>query len=306
MTDIHPKIQELLEKHDLSWEMLQKRGRPPKGVSAKRSAVVTELHREGYQWKEMAEMLNKSISFIQRNTKAVGNKASHQNRVENARKVGESQAGKPRPWVSEQMKERWENGDFDFHIGRERPEHEKQKLREAWQDSERREKQRQMMKENWQDQEYRENLLDFHRSDEERARRSRLQVKRMKENPEKWVRGNGCHMDVEKCSNGETIYVRSSYEKAVVEMLEQDIDVVEYQFEARIKLDNGKWILPDFVITWSDRNQPVLTEIKASWVFGLPDDSDEKQRLQLAEEEAEKRGWGFEIWTEEDRLQDVI
>lgn len=305
-TDIHPEVRRLLKKYKLSWEMLQKQGRPPKGVSEKRSSVVTELHLQGYQWKEMGEMLDKPISFIQRNTQAVGNKASHQNRVESGYRRSQLNRGRKCPKTSKRMKEMWKNGDFDFHIGKEPSEATLKKLRKTWQDPDRRRKQSQMMKKNWQDPDYRSNLLEFHRSEEERSRRSRYQSKLMKEDPEKWVRGKGEHLQVTKCPKKTQIYVRSSYEKAAVEKLEGDDQVLSYEYEPRLELKTGKYILPDFLVVYQDKEKPVLIEVKASWVFDQPKTSKVRKRLKVAEKEASKRDWQFIIWTEKEGLDGFI
>lgn len=304
--NMHPEVERLLKKYKLSWEMLQKQGRPPMGVTEKRSSVVTELHKQGYMWKEMAQMLDKPISFIQRNTQAVGNEESHQNRVKNGYRTSQLNRGRECPKTSKRMKKMWENGYFDFHKGREISEETRAKLKKHWSDPDLRANQSQMMKECWQDPEYKANLLEFHRSEEERARRSRLQSKRMAENPEKWSRGNGEYLKVTKCLEKTEIYVRSSYEKAAVKKLEGDDLVLYYKYETRLKLESGRYILPDFLVTYQDREQPLLVEVKASWVLDQPEDSKVQKRLKLAKKESSKRDWKFIIWTEKDGLDGFI
>lgn len=301
----HPKLIPLLDKYDLSYEMFHKQGRPPKGVKAKRESIVTELHESGMSWEEMALVTGKTTSFIQRNTKAVGNPASHLNRVESARKVGASRKGEKKPWLSEAMKMKWKHGDFDFHIGRERSADEIANLRAAWESEELKKATSERMTALWKDDDYRSNLLKFHRSPEERLRRSKLQIARLQRNPQKWTRGNGSYVTVTKCTGKRKVWVRSSYEKAAVRILEQDPLVVSYEYEARITLPSGKWILPDFLITYVDGSR-VLVEVKAAWVLKLKPDHPQRIRLKLAREAALKKGFGFEIWTENTRLSHVI
>jgi len=305
MSEAHPKLKFLLHKHGITLEEFHKQGRPKRHVKLAREAIVTELHESGMTWNEMAEITGKSTSFIQRNTKAVGNPASHRNRVENARKVGRSRAGEKKPWLSKAMKRKWYEGDFDFHIGRVRPEEEKKALKEAWKDPTLRQEASDRLKSLWEDPQYRQNLLQFHRSEEERVRRSRAQTLRLLQNPSKWSRGQGGYVTVTKCSGKSRIWVRSSYEEATVHLLESDPTVCSFEYEPRFELECGRWILPDFLITYKDGSK-ILVEVKASWVLSLPADSKKIRRLEESRRVAASKGWFFEIWPEKTRLAHVV
>lgn len=294
MNEPHLELLPLLEKHEVSWELFSKQGRPPKGVSAKRKAVVTELHLSGMSWDRMIEVTGKSLGFIQRNTQAMWNEASRENSRKNGERTGRLWKGKKRPG---QLERQWADGTFDFHKGRKRSPEECQKLCDSWTE-EKRAKRSQEMKARWEDPNYRTKLEKIHRSPENRALYSRLQVERMAENPEKWSRGKGQYVPVSKCTGKEKIWVRSSYEVVAVNLLENDPEVSVYDYERRCVLENGKWILPDFIVTRTGRQ--VLTEVKSEWVFSLPADSKEQQRLKIARELATKNGWGFEIWAEQE------
>lgn len=294
----------LLEKHGISWEMFSKRGRPPKGVREKRAAVVTELHAAGTTWEDMKVITGLSQGGIQRLTQAMWNPASKRNRQENGASVGRSQRGRTKPWLSEQMKAKWEAGDFDFHKGRVRSESERATLRAAWTPSRRRATSEQF-KALWRDPSYRNPLLAFHRSTEERARRSRAQSLRMEKDPVKWTRGKGQYVTATKCTNGTRFWVRSSYEVAAVVVLEGDPAVVSYTYEERILLDNGRVIKPDFLVLRED-DSTHLIEVKAAWVFGLPDDHKVSERLATAQAVAHERGWSFAVWTEQEGLADAL
>jgi hypothetical protein len=299
-----PRLIPLLEKHGLSWEMFAKRGRPPKGVREKRSAIVTELHLAGTTWADMVEITGLSLAGVHRLTKAVWNPASKRNRQESAARVGRSLKGREKPWLSEQMRERWEAGDFDFHKGRVRSEAEREVLREAWA-PERRKAASKMRKSLWSDPAYREPLLAFHRSTEERARRSLAQARRMAEDPVKWTRGRGQYVTAAKATNGNRFWVRSSYEVAAVAVLEGDSAVLSYTYERCVSLDNGKVIKPDFVVELMG-GMTRLIEVKAAWVFSLPDDHKVSRRLALSHQVALDRGWRFAVWTEQEELKDAL
>jgi len=305
MSDPHPKLLPLLEKHGITFEEFNKQGRPKRHVKTAREAIVTELHLSGLTWNEMCEITGKGYGFIQRNTKAVGNPASRQNRVESARRVGRSRAGEKKPWLSKAMKKKWDEGDFDFHIGRVRPEDEKRAIKEAWKNPTLRQEASERLKALWEDPQYRENLLQFHRSEEERVRRSRAQTLRLLKNPSKWSRGQGCYVTVTKCSGKSRIWVRSSYEEATVHLLESDPTVQSFEYEPRLELECGRCILPDFLITYKDGSK-LLVEVKASWVLNLPADSKKIRRLEEARKVASSKGWSFEIWTEKTRLANVV
>lgn len=296
----HPKLVPLLEKYDLPWEIFNKKGRPPKGVSEKRYAIVTELHATGMKWERMVEITGKSIMFIKRNTKAIGNANSRQNVVEAARRTGKAGAGRQKAWLSEQMKKKWENGDFDFHVGRVRSEEECQALRDSF-TPERRKQLSKRFKRLWKDPSYRKPLLRFHRSEKERQRRSEAQARRVQENPEKWGRGNGSYVSSPKCNEGEEFWVRSSYEAAAVLKLTEDDDVTGFEYEPERFEIEGRVILPDFLVQYTDGM--LLIEVKASWTLEY---EEHQNRIALSEKLAAQKGWRFELWTEKNRLTNVI
>lgn len=120
----------------------------------------------------------------------------------------------------------------------------------------------------------------------------------MKENPSKYLRGKAAWVDTPKGGRPRT-YVRSSYEVAAVARLEADPQVVSYEYERLFVLPNGRWVLPDFLVTFRS-SLKVLVEIKAAWVFGLPPSHKVLQRLRVAEHLASQHGWAFEIWTEKE------
>lgn len=298
--DPHPLLIPLLEKHDLSWELFCKQGRPPLGVSAKRRAIVTELHEAGHTWEKMAEITGKPTSFIQRNTDAMWNDASRENIREVGRKVGASWKGKKRLG---QLEAQWANGDFDHLRGKPLSEETRQKLRAGW-TPEKRQQRSQCSKALWVDLVIRDRLLAFHRSPEERVKRSRAQCVRMEHDPEKWTRGHGAYLYVSKCLNGQRIWVRSSYEQAAVILLEEDPQVALYQYERTFELKDGTWIKPDFVVQYAS-GETVMVEVKAGWVFKLPDTDPVQVRLRKAAVVAKKQGWAFQVWVEEE-LADAL
>jgi len=127
----------------------------------------------------------------------------------------------------------------------------------------------------------------------------------MADDPVKWARGKGQYVIASKCSNGERFWVRSSYEVAAVSILEEDPAVASYTYEKRILLDNGKVILPDFVVSMVDGTTRLI-EVKAAWVFGLPDDHKVSKRLATSHHVADTQGWGFAVWTEQEGLTDAL
>jgi hypothetical protein len=300
----HEKLVPYLDKYNITWDSFSKRGRVPKCVKAKRMSIITEIHSLGTTWDEMIEISGMSLGFVARNTNACGNSNSCKNLQENGRATGRIGKGRVKPELSEQMKKRWEDGVFDCHKGRVVSDEERSRLKEFWSDSDRRRAASDRMKLVWADPLYRDRLMQFHTSESERIRRSEQQVNNLKNYPKKWSRGQGCHVPVSKCEGKLKLFVRSSYEKAAITLLEGDDNVISYQYEKRLNLLNGRWILPDFLITY--RNRKVLVEVKASWVLSQPEDAKEVRRLKLAEDYASSQGWDFEIWTEKDRLKDVI
>lgn len=296
----HPELIPLLEKYGITWEEFSKQGRPPAGVSEKRKQIVTELHFQGLTWDRMCEITGKPTSFIQRNTRAMWNKKSRNNVREVGRKIGSSWKGQKRPG---QLEKQWESGNFEHLRGRTRTPEELRKQKESW-TPERRKEFGKISKQRWIDPEYRSKLLAYHRSPEERVRRSQLQSQRMADDPEKWTRGRGAYLKVTKCLNGQRIWVRSTYEQAAVHLLEDGPQVESYQYERTFELVSGKWIKPDFVAHYID-GSTTLIEVKAGWVLNLPDTHKITRRLREAELVAKEQGWEFNIWAEEE-LQDAF
>lgn len=294
----HPDLFPLLEKHNITIEDFMRRGRLPKDISASivkaRKAVVTELHELGTSWVDMLEITGLSQGSIQRLTDAMWNPASRSTVSRNGLKLGQSWSGKKRPG---QLKRQWEAGVFDFFKGRKLTDAQKQHLRESWTD-EHRQKAGAHSKNLWANIAIRDNLLSFHRSPEQRQKRSELQTLRMKATPEKYVRGKSQWVDTPKGTT-DRAFVRSSYEVKAVAKLEADATVLLYEYERRIRLPDGKWMLPDF-ITLREGGIVTMVEIKSMWVLGLPEDSKEQHRLQVALDYSASQGWSFEVWTEKD------
>jgi len=288
----------LLRKHGLSWAEFQKKGRPPPGVVAKRQAIVTEIHMTGMPWVEMCRVTGLSVGAINRLTRAVGNAASLENRRANAARTGSAGKGARKPWLSEQLSADWASGKFDFHRGRIRSVAERESLRLAAARPEVRQQRRESALRRWQKPEERAQLLAFHRSVEERLKRSEAQTERMHREPSKWLRGIGAWVYPKKCSRS-PIWTRSSYERVVVDLLERDASVTSYAFEPKVQLPSGRWILPDFVVYFGD-GLITLIEVKASWVLGLPPEHKVQIRLRAACSYAESMGWEFMVWTEKD------
>lgn len=140
----------------------------------------------------------------------------------------------------------------------------------------------------------------FHRSEEERVRRSQAQALRMTEDPVKWTRGRGALLEVLKCEGTQKLWVRSSYEQVAVQLLEADAEVSSYQYEPLLETPCLRHIKPDF-LAFRKNNRPLLIEVKASWVLELALDHPVRLRLQLAADMAGALGWDFEIWTEKNK-----
>ena len=296
MENPHSKLVPLLEARGLTWASFSRRGRPPAGVRDKRAAIVTALHESGCTWAEMIEITGMSNGAIQRLTQAKGCAAVQKRRAEMGRRAGRATRGRRREWLTEQLKQQWADGKFDFHRGRVRSEAERDLLRAAWTPERRQAKSEQTKKQVWGSPRVRERLLAFHRSPQERARRSKLQVQRMKDNPTKYLRGRAAWVSTPKGVKPRT-YVRSSYEVAAVSKLEADPNVVSYEYECRFVLPDGRWILPDFLVTLVG-GQQVLVEVKSAWVFNMPSSHKVHRRLREAGELAAGNGWDFAIWTE--------
>ena len=107
----------------------------------------------------------------------------------------------------------------------------------------------------------------FHTQPEERERRSLLQTQRMLDTPWTYGRGHGCWLSSPKCREGQLFWVRSSFERRMVELLNADQEVLEFEYEPRHRIGIYT-ILPDFVVVYRDRI--VLVEVKASWALQLP------------------------------------
>lgn len=298
-----PTLESLLIKHGLTWEEFDKRGRPAKGIAEKRSNLITDLHSQGISWDDMQKITGKSVMFIARNTKAMWNLKSRERVREAARKTALARRGESKPWLRKQMLSAWEEGKFDFHKGRVRSEEERQRLKESH-TPEVRQKMSERSLRRWKCPSYRKNLLEFHRSPEERERRSLAQIQRMLENPKMYAKGKGAVVSAQKSKRKTSFWVRSSYEQAAVRLLETNHDVKVFEYERRCYLDS-RYFLPDFIVEYRDGSK-TLVEVKASWVLDMPSEHKESVRLDLARRFAKKHGMAFEIWTEKDRLKDAL
>ena len=289
----------LLRKYEITREEFSKRGRPPVGIREKRAQIVTELHQSGLTWDELMRVTGLSNGSIQRLTQAKGCEQVQVRLREQGRRMGADWKGKKRPG---QLERQWASGVFDQLRGACLSEERKAALRATWTE-ERRQRQGAATKRTWANPGTRARLLAFHRSPEERARRSREQAERILLGPGKWARGNGCYVIVAKEVRGR-IWVRSSYESAAVSLLEGDPLVVSYQYEPKFKVGD-RWIVPDFLVERRQSN-PLLVEVKASWVLGLPLPHKVQRRLSVARTLAQDHGWDFEIWTEKEALYDFL
>jgi len=292
------KLQPLLEKHHITWAAFSKPGRPPAGMREKRRSIVSELHQAGTPWKEMMRVTGLSLMGLQRLTTAVGNPASRANRSEVAARTGHSRKGERKPWLSDLLREAWAVGSFDFHRGRIRSIEEREVLRLAALRPEVKERRSAASRRRWQRPDERARLLAYHRSEDVRRERSRAQATRIAENPSKWSRGLGAWVQPVKC-NRPRVWTRSSYERVVVALLDSDPSVGQFVFEPRVQLPDGFWMLPDFVVYYTD-GHVALVEVKASWVLALPSDHKVQRRLRQASTFAASMGWEFIIWTEKD------
>lgn len=249
-------------------------------------------------WARMVEITGLSLGAIERGTRAVGNTASRENRRACAARTAQARRGEKKPWLSEQLRQAWEAGSFDFHRGRIRSQVERTVLRLAAQRPDVKEHRHEAALRRWQRPDERARLLAYHQAEDVRRERSRAQTKRMQEHPEKWCRGRGAYVDTVKCVTPR-IWTRSSYERVVVGLLDADPDVVAYEYECRVELPDGRWILPDFVVQHRDGSVTLL-EVKASWVLGLPPGHKVSRRLHDASSFAASMGWVFIVWTEKD------
>lgn len=289
----HPDLFSLLEKHNLTLEEFWKTGRGAATSRERRSNLVSDLHSQGTTWARMMEITGLSLSGIQSLTRAMWNPASRENSKECGRKTGHTWKGKKRPG---QLERQWKNGTFEHLRGQTLSEERKAKLRESV-TPERREKMSTRSKKMWEDPSLREHLLLFHRSPEERQRRSLLQAQRIQDDPVKWLRGKGGLVSSPKCREGREFWVRSSYEKQAVSLLTQDPRVKSFEFEPRL-ISGGRTILPDFLVDYGDVQK--LIEVKSAWVLSLPEEDKVVRRLNRARECAKELGIPFEIWTEKE------
>lgn len=301
----HDKLVPLLEKYGISWEAFSKKGRLPqhlRHVVEIRGAIITELHASGMTWSDMIAVTGLSLGAIERGTKAVGNEASRENRRQAAIRTGTARRGEKKPWLSERLRAAWSNGEFNFHIGRKVSEAEKLKLREANSKPEVRARRSESSKRRWREPKLRQALLDYHRDPEVRRERSAAQSLRMQQDPAKWAKGKSGWVDTPKAGKPKS-WTRSSYERAAISLLEADPEVLYYEVEARIEIDD-RFVLPDLIVYRS--HDITLVEVKASWALDLPADHKISLRLKLSERIAAARNWKFQIWTEKDRLAHVI
>jgi hypothetical protein len=125
----------------------------------------------------------------------------------------------------------------------------------------------------------------------------------MMENPITYLRGRSQWVETPKGTKLR-VWARSSYEVAAIRLLESDPTVLIYEHEHRVECADGRWILPDFLIQYTDGHL-CLVEVKASWVFSQPLDSHVRLRLAEAEKVAKTEGWGFAVWTEKE-LADAL
>lgn len=285
-------LNELLDMFGLTLEQLQKKGRGAGNFKEKKSDLITYLHEQGYSWAEMCDITGLGNATIQRLTKAKGCKAVQDKMKIIGQNAGASTKGMDR---HEQLKRQWEKGDFEFHRGRVRPQQEKDKIKEAWKSTELRGRASENTKKFvWGNKETRKKLLDFHQNPTERSKRSNTQALRMKQNPNKYVRGIKT-IEITPKGDRENVIVRSSYEAKTIKILESDPNVSSYIYEPIYKVGENT-IIPDFLVTYKDGSR-TLIEVKSHWALGQ-----EKviKRLSLSEKLATENGWGYQTWTEKE------
>jgi len=288
-----PELLSLLERHGLTIQQFWMRGCKSGQYLEARSSIITELHVSGMPWKRMREITGLSLGAIQRLTKAMWNDLSRKNRQDNARRIGQAWKGKKRPG---QLERQWASGCFDHLRGRVRPPEECARLKAGW-TSKARSGLGLRIRELWATSVFREKLMVFHTQPEERERRSLLQTQRMLDTPWTYGRGHGCWLSSPKCRGGQLFWVRSSFERRMVELLNADQEVLEFEYEPRHRIGIYT-ILPDFVVVYRDRI--VLVEVKASWALQLPTEDRVQLRLQRSRNLALRHGWDFAIWTEKE------
>jgi hypothetical protein len=299
-----PELIPLLLKHLISWEDFSRKGRLPsklKHVYEARRQIVTDLHARGTPWVDIIRVTGLSNGSVQRLTRAMWNPASRANRADNASRRGRARKGESKPLLSVRMERAWSSGKFDFHKGRVATVEQRARLKASF-TLERRTKMRSTQLRLWQRPEHRDKMLAYHRSPTVRAFRSYTQAERMRASQ---TSGRGRGEYVNTLKGPERVWTRSSYERGAILLLDADPRVVSYEYETVLVNADGRRILPDFIVSYCDGHR-VLVEIKASWVLSLPKDHRVVQRLLRAQQEARAREWGFEIWTEKDRLQNVV
>lgn len=291
---MHVDLAPLLDKHRISWEAFSKKGRPPRGVSDVRSAIVTELHATGRTWSEVMQVTGLSNGAVQRLTRAKRNPNTMARVRISAAVLGKSGAGVQKPWLSAALRAQWARGAFDFHRAP-RSEKDRAAMRASWTDELRNRLSRTRTR-LWADTSYRSRLEAYHRAPEVRRHRSTQQAARMAHSPITFARGVRSLVFAMKCDNLILIHTRSSYETAVVHTLEADPRVRSYTYEPTMSDDHGT-LFPDFVVWWDD-GSTTLVEVKAHWVTRLPSDHKVSVRLDRSRRIAEHHGWAFDIWTE--------
>lgn len=289
---MHPRLPYLLEKYNITPELFFKRGRPPKGVSEIRSAIITELHSEGLSWAELMAITGLSNGAIQRLTKAKRNPNTMAKIRSSCAELGRQSVGVKKPWFSESLRQWWLDGKFDFHR-LPKSENHILLLKAGWTQSVRL-KASASRKIWWADSDYRKRLLAYHRSPDVRRTRSIQQSMRMDHAP--YIHGIRSIIHVKKCSNRHIIHTRSSYETAVVKFLETNDNTRTYEFEPTM-MDTHGVLFPDFIVSWAD-NTTTLVEVKAQWVLSLPATHKVMLRLDRSRKLASANGWAFDIWTE--------
>jgi hypothetical protein len=267
MDQPHPKLAPLLSKHNVTHADFIKKGRPVKGtgealVNARR-AIITELHAQGTSWAEMLEVTGLGQGSIQRLTGAMWNSESRKRVSENGVRTGKLWKGKPRPG---QLERQWAAGTFDFHRGRDRTPEEVDRQKASY-------------------------------TPEVRAKMSEKKVDFLAQNPG-WSSFKYAQTEEWVTVKGGTFKVRSSYESAAVRRLEGDDTVHSFIFEPRLLLPDGKYILPDFLVTGKDGTLTLVEVKPACFAFGPRAQSATLRRLQTARTESERNKWNFSIWTE--------
>lgn len=294
----HPQLIPLLEKNGLTHAQFVARGRPPKtsprNLLQARSSIVTELHLSGLTWAELIEVTGLSQPSIARMTGAKWSEVPRSHRSASGIRTGKLWAGRKRPG---QLEKQWASGAFDRLRGRPITEDTRLKILASY-TPERREKMSRAGLARWARGEFRARLLSRFRTPEERLRRSLRQTERMVRYPWRYSRGRSGWVEAVKGATTK-IYARSSYEMAAVRRLDSDSEVIRWEHERRFPTDDGRWILPDFLV-WTSSAKVLLIEVKASWVYGLPREDRVHKRLAQAAELARERGWEFVVWTEKE------